>query len=228
MPRLEHVERDLRNHPGVERLLRNGKWREAAEAAVDFFLRGHPSPKPSWYGSETWRDVADVFGQLVAIPDPQWRTVQNNLDNGTLKTGNLRPHLGDLVEIRGENRPRYVTYVMGGNENCHVAFKGQTEVPRGEVAYRIVASRVLIADADLEPGADAIPAVRGQADAGTLTAEAPATPATEDRVAGLIGWMKSHPLLSWVIVAGIVVIAAASFTEAVDKLISIYRKHFGG
>jgi hypothetical protein len=43
-----------------------------------------------------------------------------------------------LIEIRGENKRRRVTYVMGSVGNWHVTFKGQGAVPEGLVEWRVI------------------------------------------------------------------------------------------
>ncbi len=41
-----------------------------------------------------------------------WETTQNR-DSGSLKSGAIRLEVGDVVQIRGEETQRRVTYVMG-------------------------------------------------------------------------------------------------------------------
>ncbi len=69
--------------------------------------------------------------------DTTWHTTQNR-DNGSLRTGEVRLEVGDVIEIRGEGNQRRVTYVMGSVANWHATFRGQGAVPEGQVEWRLV------------------------------------------------------------------------------------------
>jgi hypothetical protein len=66
-----------------------------------------------------------------------WHSTENR-DNGSLRTGEVRLKVGDVIEIQGEVKQRRVTYVMGSPGNWHVTFKGQGAVPEGQVEWRVV------------------------------------------------------------------------------------------
>jgi hypothetical protein len=69
--------------------------------------------------------------------DPTWHTTQNR-SNGSLRTGDVRLEVGDVIEIRGEGKQRRVTYVMGSVGNWQATFKQQGTVPDGQVEWRLV------------------------------------------------------------------------------------------
>jgi hypothetical protein len=66
--------------------------------------------------------------------------ITKNKDSGSLKTGNIEVHVGDIIEISLEKKPREVTYVMGNANKgtFHAIFKNQGEVPRGNLEWRLV------------------------------------------------------------------------------------------
>lgn len=74
-----------------------------------------------------------------------WIALEND-DNGSLFTGAQQLVKGDVVEIKGENRHRTVTYVMGSTQKGWSACFGQLNgirqgaVPVGPVQWRLVQS----------------------------------------------------------------------------------------
>lgn len=70
-----------------------------------------------------------------------WNQTSND-DNGSLFTGALRLREGDHIQIRGEPRPRRVSYVMGSDrEGWRACTKGYGAFPYGPVAWRLIAGR---------------------------------------------------------------------------------------
>ena len=59
-----------------------------------------------------------------------WHVTENR-DNGSLRTGEVRLEIGDVIEIRGESKQRRVTYVMGSPSNWHATFKPPRHGARG-------------------------------------------------------------------------------------------------
>ena len=57
------IEHKIRKHEKVQRLLRNKNRREAAEAAIAYFLYGVPSPVEAWKQSKTWKEIQSVIEQ---------------------------------------------------------------------------------------------------------------------------------------------------------------------
>ena len=119
-------------------------------------VNGYRCPK---CGDETTRDAAGLGyvrhtrnsacnfekGDRDAfVPaDATWHTTQNR-SNGSLRTGEVRLEVGDVIEIRGEGKQRRVTYVMGSVGNWQATFKQQGTVPDGQVEWRLV-SRASVA-----------------------------------------------------------------------------------
>lgn len=69
------------------------------------------------------------------------RTTNN--DKGSLKVGLSAGGkvwaIGDKLAIDGEGaKVRTVTFVMGKGEKTHLCFKGQGEVPMGEVEFELI------------------------------------------------------------------------------------------
>ena|SRR5579872_5261137 len=62
------LERKLRGHRVVRRLLGNRSWAPAAEAAIEFFLRGKDCPNRGWRKSGTWAQVEMVYNELTRGP----------------------------------------------------------------------------------------------------------------------------------------------------------------
>lgn len=67
-----------------------------------------------------------------------WNITENR-DSGSLKTGNIEVHVGDIIEISLEKKPREVTYVMGNANKgtFHAVFKDQGAVPQGNLEWRL-------------------------------------------------------------------------------------------
>ncbi len=204
MLELTQLEKNLKNHPQIERRLRDTATSEAASAAIKFFVYGDASPKDSWLASETWRSyVMPVFREFAAVESPVWR-VTENLDAATLHTGDVELCVGDLVEIRDEGSIRFVTYVMPRERKFFAAFKGQGAVPTGSLEWRLVASTY-----------------RWKATSGT--SEQPAKVASRPN-GTLMDTVKSHPAIAWMTFVGIVVIGLAAFTDALERIVSFIVK----
>jgi len=65
-PAVRSFEQRLRSDRRVRRLLRNRIWAPAAEAAIDFLLRGNDCPIQGWRKSATWAQVEMVHRELSA------------------------------------------------------------------------------------------------------------------------------------------------------------------
>jgi predicted RNA-binding Zn-ribbon protein involved in translation (DUF1610 family) len=67
-----------------------------------------------------------------------WHEVDNN-DNGSLITGDVKLAEGAVIRIRGEERTRTITYVMGSDRNgWRACMSGQGAMPTGRIAWQIV------------------------------------------------------------------------------------------
>jgi hypothetical protein len=73
---------------------------------------------------------------------------QNPKDPGSLNVGSnpLNVVKGQEIRIKGEDRNRKVTYVMGTPEkgNVHLCMKGTGPVPLGEIEYEVVGAEVKV------------------------------------------------------------------------------------
>lgn len=103
-------------------------------------------------------------GERDEFVPSDWHATQNR-DNGSLRTGDIRLEIGDIIEIRGEEKRRSVTYVMGSSGNWHATFKGQGAVPEGTLEWRIMRSAVPVSPKNQEPS-EPSPAIPVSANSG--------------------------------------------------------------
>ncbi len=61
-----NIEAELRMDPRVQRLMNNPNWSGAAEAAIQFLIRGTECPIASWRKSSTWAQVVMVYKEIKA------------------------------------------------------------------------------------------------------------------------------------------------------------------
>ena len=136
------LEQRLREDPDVQLRLNHDRDVAAATAAIAFFTRGErlPKEKESWYASQTWQYVLSAFQKAALVVHPEWISVVND-STGSLKTGARKLRVGDVIELRGENKCRFVTFAMGTDTATHSAtFKNQGLLPKGSVEWRLVAT----------------------------------------------------------------------------------------
>ena len=228
------LEKELRQDPRTPARLTIARDAPAAEAAVEFFCYGEPSPNVRWYGSETWRQIMEVIAQLAPVADPCWYDATNN-DNGSLRTGDRVPLVGEVIEMEGEGRKRYVTSTMGSPGSYHAHFKFQNEVPRGRVLWRIVASTPHL-QADSGSGTPPKPPQSTATDTGQGSPPPPVDlPRPADLPAGEqeeprshADRIRQHPVVSLLMLLVAAVVALGSLTDALDKILAFVRKHLGG
>jgi len=213
---MDGLKNALRSDPRVERRLQHARDAAAAEAAIRFFAQRDPSANVGWYGCETWRQIMEVFTELAPTSDPTWQLADNN-DNGSLRTGEHRLRVGQVIEIEGLPQPRYVTSTMGGPGNFHACFKNQRAVPLGRVRWRVIAS----ADPSTAPVPEPPHARSPHTDP-----SAPASPAQKTRWAAFIKGLREHPIVAAMVFVGAAIIGIASFTESVEKLIQLFSRYF--
>jgi hypothetical protein len=48
-------------------------------------------------------------------------------------------------------------------------------------------------------------------------------PVSEDRVKGILTSIRNHPVIAWLIVLGVIIVALAAFAESISKLIGILQ-----
>ena len=59
-----NLETQLRSDIRVERLMKNVNWSGAAEAAIQYLIKGAECPIASWRKSSTWAQVDMVYKEL--------------------------------------------------------------------------------------------------------------------------------------------------------------------
>jgi uncharacterized protein YndB with AHSA1/START domain len=211
---MRNLEDSLRSDPRTQSRLNHMRDASAASAAVKFFVYGQPSSNIRWYGSETWQQIMEVFSEKAAVPNGVWHESTNN-DPGSLRTGSEELRIGQVIEIEGEGKRRYITSTMGSPGRFHAHFKNQKVVPVRELRWRLVASATPV-----------------DASASATAAVAPQHLATAfpfERTVGLtrLERARRHPVVGLLIFLGAVVAGLGSFTDGLGKLIEFLRKYLG-
>ena len=61
-----NIEAELRMDSRIQRLKNNPNWTGAAEAAIQFLIKGTECPIASWRKSSTWAQVVMVYKEIKA------------------------------------------------------------------------------------------------------------------------------------------------------------------
>src|SRR5436190_24118588 len=117
---------------------------------------------------------------------------------------------------------------MGGKGNCHAHFKKQGAVPVGVIRWKMLASVSGLGHSPAERTGEIEEQEQATAGSDWLTrlpaGQKAVEPFSGDKVQAFLLWIRSHRVLSWLIVAGIAIIALSAFTDAVDRLLTLLRK----